>query len=181
MYEKIKTLKELLDAGAITQEEFDGKKADLLRGDCAEKEQGGERVEKVKASMSSAREKAKSSMAGKLSLTAKSASISVIVLGLVLLLVGVFLPVPGTHLTTYESLDGEFSSSGEKYSAIEEYVGGDAYNYITGAALVGGEIAGAKAQKAVFASSGLAIASIGLLSYARFRKEEPEQSEAKNL
>lgn len=103
-------------------------------------------------------------------LTSEGISALIAGLGLVLVLVGFFLPVPGTYLTTYESLDGDTSSSGKKYSAIDEYVGGDAYNYITGAALVGGEIAGAKTQKAIFISSGLVLSSIGGLSYVRSRE-----------
>lgn len=108
--------------------------------------------------------------AKRFALTSEGISALVVGLGLVLVLVGFLLPVPGTYLTTYESLDGNTSSSGKKYSAIDEYVGGDAYNYITGAALVGGEIAGAKAQKAIFISSGLVLASIGGLSYVHSRE-----------
>lgn len=96
----------------------------------------------------------------------RKVSLGICIVGIVLFLVGIFTSVPGTELTTYKALDGEKSSyTDERYSAIEEYVGGDAYNYIIGASLVGGRIAGAKAQKAIFISAGLLIASLGALSY----------------
>lgn len=93
------------------------------------------------------------------------------VIGVVLFIVGLRIKVPAKTLTTYR-----FSSKYvEKYSTIEEYVGGDAYNYIIGAALVGGEIAGAKTQKAVYITGGLLIASIGALACF---KEQPEKATA---
>lgn len=97
----------------------------------------------------------------------KKISISVIVIGAILFIVGLFTQIPSKELTTYELLD-------DKYSVIEEYVGGDAYNYIIGASLVGGEIAGAKAQKAVFISVGLLIICLGLCLLA-FSKEDTNE------
>lgn len=94
-------------------------------------------------------------------------SISVIVIGAILFIVGLFTPIPSKELTTYELLD-------DKYSVIEEYVGGDAYNYIIGASLVGGEIAGAKTQKTVFISTGLLIICLGLCMLA-FSKENTDE------
>lgn len=98
----------------------------------------------------------------------KTISVLVMVIGLVLFIVGLFIKIPSKELTTYSSLS-------DKYSVIEEYVGGDAYNYIIGASLVGGEIAGAKAQKAVFISMGSLIFVIGLLAYS-FSKENIEKT-----
>lgn len=89
----------------------------------------------------------------------KFVSVIIIIIGIALLYFGLSIKVPGKQLTTYSFLSDE-------YSTIEEYVGGDAYNYIIGASLVGGEIAGAKAQKAIFISIGSLIACIGLLSFA---------------
>lgn len=86
-------------------------------------------------------------------------------IGLVLVAVGLFTPVPGVDLTTYKSLDGE-----ESYSYIEKYVGGDAYNFIIGANLVGARISGTKVVKSVYISGGLVIFSIGLIAFA-FSKE----------
>ena len=97
----------------------------------------------------------------------KKISISVIVIGAILFIVGLFTQIPSKELTTYKLLEDE-------YSVIEEYVGGDAYNYIIGASLVGGEIAGAKTQKAVFISVGLLIICLGLCLLA-FSKENTDE------
>lgn len=87
-------------------------------------------------------------------------------IGIVLFCIGgLFIQTPHKELTTYSALDDE-------YSVIEEYVGGDAYNYIIGASLVGGEIAGAKSQKAIFISGGLLIFCLGLLSFGYITNEE---------
>ena len=85
----------------------------------------------------------------------------VIAIGMVLVCIGLLLQVPSKELTTYSFLGDS------DYSVIEEYVGGDAYNYIIGAALVAGEIAGVMIQKAVFISIGLLIVCIGLLKCTR--------------
>lgn len=95
----------------------------------------------------------------------KGISIIVAIIGVVLLVVGLFIKVPSKELTTHSILSGE-------YSVIEEYVGGDAYNYIIGASLVGGEIAGAKTQKAMFVSIGLLIMCAGALSFAHSSKNK---------
>lgn len=54
-----------------------------------------------------------------------------IIIGVILILVGLLIRIPGGALTTYEILDGEkteYSIFDDRYSAIDEYVGGDAYN-----------------------------------------------------
>lgn len=75
-----------------------------------------------------------------------------IMIGLILVLIGLIIQIPGGALTTYKFMNGE-SAGGyafdNKYSSIDEYVGGDAYNFIIGASLVGGKIAGMIAAKAV--------------------------------
>lgn len=91
----------------------------------------------------------------------RTASYIVIAIGIVLVCIGLLLQVPSKELTTYSILE----DSG--YSVIEEYVGGDAYNYIIGASLVAGEIAGVMIQKAIFISVGLLIFCIGLLKCTR--------------
>jgi len=89
--------------------------------------------------------------------TKKYIGIFVIIVGIILFVVGLFIPTPGEKLSTYS-----FQTSPE-YSQIEEYVGGDAYNYIIGASLVGGKIAGTIAMKGVFIGVGVLIACIGLI------------------
>lgn len=100
-------------------------------------------------------------------------SVGVIMVGLIMAIVGLLLPVPGTHLTTFEGLDGETGeTNGKKYAAIEEYVGGDAYNYIIGAELVGNRISGTLAMKAVFISVGIMISCVGAIAFAKVKHDE---------
>lgn len=101
----------------------------------------------------------------------KKVSIFVIVVGIVLFAVGLFIRIPGKTLTTYSFNDGE-------YSSIQEYVGGDAYNYIIGACLIGGEIAGAKTQKAIFISTGLLIVCLGLYMLCRASENNKNTTDA---
>lgn len=95
----------------------------------------------------------------------------IIFVGIVLLCIGLFMRIPGKELTTN-------SFMGDEYSVIEEYVGGDAYNYIIGAALVGGEIAGAMTQKAIYIGIGLLIICIGLIVYAYGHSKSLEKETA---
>lgn len=106
----------------------------------------------------------------------------IIAIGTILFLTGLLLRVPGTQLTTYENLDGQRSEYHQgRYSSIEEYVGGDAYNFIIGASLIGGKIAGVKTEKAVFISAGLMIISLGVLSYAYFPDKQKPRPTTDNL
>ena len=95
----------------------------------------------------------------------KIIAIAVLVIGIILFAVGLFLPTPGEKLSTYP-----FYGSSE-YSTIEEYVGGDAYNYIIGASLVGGKIAGMLAMKGIFIGVGILIVCIGAIYFAHNYKK----------
>lgn len=95
----------------------------------------------------------------------KGVSVIVAIIGVVLFVVGLSLKVPSKALTTHSFLN-------DGHSVIEEYVGGDAYNYIIGASLIGGEIAGAKTQKAMFTSIGLLIMCAGALSFVHSDKDK---------
>jgi len=96
----------------------------------------------------------------------KGASIFVIVVGIAMIIVGLFVvSVPGDSLTTY-------SFSDKEYSEISEYVGGDAYNYMIGANLVGAKITGAIIAKAISICVGIALACIGILSINRISCQE---------
>lgn len=110
----------------------------------------------------------------------KNSSIFIMILGLLLFIVGLSLKVPGTDLTTYSLLDGT-----ENYSSIREYVGGDAYNYIIGASLVAGKIAGKIAMKSVFIATGLVIFTIGLIAYSGLQNTKErsiiDSNDAKNV
>ena len=102
----------------------------------------------------------------------RTAALVVIAAGIILITAGLMITVPGDYLTTYERLGG---SNG--YSYIREYVGGDAYNYITGASLVAGHISGTMAMKAVFIAIGVLVTCMGLLAFA-FIADQPKESAA---
>ena len=52
---------------------------------------------------------------------------------------------------------------GDTASSIREYVGGDAYNYIIGASLVGAKISGLIMTKAVYTAAGVLVICLGLI------------------
>lgn len=97
----------------------------------------------------------------------KYAFLCPIIFGVIFIIIGFCMQVPGGALTTYSSLDGhkvegnhyKFS---DKYSAIDEYVGGDAYNYEIGASLVAGRTAGAMVSKNIFIFGGLLCICCGI-------------------
>ena len=86
----------------------------------------------------------------------------ILLAGVALLIVGLTLQVPGTYLTTYASLDSA-AIDGDTASSIREYVGGDAYNYIIGASLVGAKISGLIMTKAVYTAAGVLVICLGLI------------------
>lgn len=95
----------------------------------------------------------------------KKASIIPITMGIVLIAIGVMIKIPGNALTSYNYLNGEETSSyamDNKYSTIDEYVGGDAYNYIIGASLVAGKTSGAMVSRAIYIASGMICLCGGL-------------------
>lgn len=111
----------------------------------------------------------------------KKAYMFPVLVGAVLILIGLFLRIPGGALTTYGSLDGESAGSyyvfDKKYSAIDEYVGGDAYNYIIGASLVAGKTAGMIAAKAITMVGGAICVCFGV-TLMLSQEKAPDQTEA---
>lgn len=105
-----------------------------------------------------------------------------IVIGLILILIGFLLPIPGGALTTYEILDGDKTEAyvfDDKYSAIDEYVGGDAYNFIIGATLIAGKISGIMTTKAIFIVGGVLCLCLGItLALLQKKEAAPENSVA---
>lgn len=103
-----------------------------------------------------------------------------IIIGILLILIGLIIRVPGGALTTYKSLDGESAGSyyafDNRYSSIDEYVGGDAYNYIIGASLVAGKTAGVIAAKAISMVGGAICFCFGLT----LKMMEPEAPSAES-
>lgn len=65
-----------------------------------------------------------------------------IAVGIVLIGVGLFMDVPGSHISSF---------------TLDKYVGGDAYNYIIEAALRGGKISGQMVSNAVYIGFGTVI------------------------
>ncbi len=115
--------------------------------------------------------------------TAKGYLVSII-MGIVLLISALIIQIPGGALTTFESLNGKSASNyynfDDKFSTIDEYVGGDAYNYIIGASLVAGKMAGIIAAKAIFAVGGVICLCIGI-SAIPVGNEELSNSEAHSI
>lgn len=108
-----------------------------------------------------------------------------LIIGAILILIGLFIKVPGGALTTYEGLNGEkteYYVFDDTYSSIDEYVGGDAYNYIIGASLVAGKISGTMTTKAIFVVGGAICLCLGL-AMADLKKKEviEENSTSKTL
>lgn len=99
-----------------------------------------------------------------------------VVVGLVLIVIGIFINMPGGALTTYSSLNGESADYYEfdnHYSTIDEYVGGDAYNYIIGASLVAGKISGTMTVKAICIVAGVLCTCFGLTLMMLLKGKSP--------
>lgn len=152
MFDEIKELKSLLDEGLITQQEFDERKAKILGNPDAPVAGGG---------LGGAGTPIKSSKTDYQKIAKRFAPYLFLGAGALCLLVGLLFPMPGEDLTTYDL-------NGAEHFHIEEYVGGDAYNYIIGACILGGHISGAMTVKAVFAIGGLALICAGVTALAIF-------------
>ncbi len=84
-------------------------------------------------------------------------ALPVFMIGLTLINAGNAIQVPSDYLTTYSFQSG---------TKIREYVGGDAYNFIIGASLVGGEISGKLAAKAIYDVGGKLLMGLSVLVFA---------------
>lgn len=71
-----------------------------------------------------------------------------LVIGLILIFVGVGFDVPTSYISSY---------------SMQEYVGGDAYNFIIEASLRGGRIAGAEISKCLYIVIGVLVACVSAL------------------
>ena len=92
----------------------------------------------------------------------KKVGILFLLVGLAVLIWGLSKKIPSKKLTTNTYSNG---------TEIEEYVNGEAYNYIIGAALTGGEISGAKAQKSIYISTGIILMTVGIAFLIRANPE----------
>lgn len=93
----------------------------------------------------------------------KKIAFTLIGLGIVLVLMGVIKQVPPSYLVTTSSSNGV--DFGSVAASVTEYVGGDAYNYIIGAAVVGPQVAAVKIIKWILIVGGILVACIGCLLY----------------
>lgn len=78
-----------------------------------------------------------------------------IIVSIVFLGLGIFTQIPDRKIETYG------------VGSYKEYVGGDAYNIQIEASLRGGEIAGAKTQKAIYFSTAGIIFIISLFGFSK--------------
>lgn len=97
---------------------------------------------------------------------AKRFSIIGIVLSIILVIIGIFQKTPNREIEIWEE------------NSYEEYVGGDAYNIQIEASIRGGEIAGAKAAKATYISSGCILFVLSGLNLYK-QQEIPGQTSDK--
>lgn len=102
----------------------------------------------------------------------KGIPIFLIILSIVLIVLAFLIPVPGSILT-----DLDFMSADPDYSIIDTYVGGDAYNYIIGANLVGAKITGTMVMRATLFCTGIIVFSLGLFGcfYASCKEKQLEK------
>ena len=99
-----------------------------------------------------------------------------IIIGISLIVIGACVEIPSTKLEdSVLNLDDEDYSTGD-YSLIDEYVNGDAYNYIIGASLVGGQISGATVSKTIYYTGGAICLCIGMLMYVLIPKGESKKA-----
>lgn len=86
------------------------------------------------------------------------------IVGIALFIYGCTIKIPSEKLSYY--------SNNDDTSKIEEYVGGDAYNYIIGAEIVGSKIVAAKTAQAIFICTGLFMATLGgaIVTYEERKK-----------
>lgn len=105
----------------------------------------------------------------------KICSLLAMIIGITLFVVGYKTEIPSKKLTTYSFMEDE------GYSAVDEYVNGDAYNYIIGASLISGKIAAAKIEKVIFISTGTLIFTIGILALSFSKSNAGNKEDENNL
>lgn len=103
----------------------------------------------------------------------KKTYICPIILEIIFILYEFSIKIPGVALTTSETLDGSGTNyyvMDNKYSAIDEYVGGAAYNFEIGASL----IAGTMISKNIFIVSGAICICFGItmIIFMKDKKQE---------
>lgn len=99
-----------------------------------------------------------------------------IIVGVILIIAGLCISIPGTALTTLSSLNGVETAGynlGNRYSTIDEYVGGDAFNFIISATIISGKLTGIIAVKGLCIVSGVLCVCLGASLLLWFSTREP--------
>ena len=85
----------------------------------------------------------------------------ILLIGIVFMIVGFSVKVPDRYINSWR---------------MEEYVGGDAYNFIIEANLRGNEISAAENRKTVFISTGALMICVGLSVFAFSKREKTKEN-----
>ena len=94
-----------------------------------------------------------------------------IIVATIMLIIGIFLPVPKKEINTWASADN---------GGYEEYVGGDAYNIQIEASLRGGIIAGRTVAKTVLITVGVMVLFLSLALQTIIEKMNTNKSPIKS-
>ena len=89
----------------------------------------------------------------------KMFSVIGIVIGLLFAIIGLTTTVPDDIIQT-----GTFARGNREQGGYQEYVGGDAYNFIIEASIRGGEIAGGRTARATYLTGGVIMITGSLIS-----------------
>lgn len=84
----------------------------------------------------------------------------ILLIGIVFMIVGFSVEIPDRYINSWR---------------MEEYVGGDAYNFIIEANLRGNEISAAENRKTVFISTGALMICVGLSVFAFSKREKTKE------
>ena len=96
-----------------------------------------------------------------------------VVAGIVFFILGLTLKLPPKELNHYSSSDDTYK--------VEEYVGGDAYNYIIAASQWAGEYSARSTEKTLYICFGVFMFALGLaniINYTNFKKKDTNEKEA---
>ena len=96
-----------------------------------------------------------------------------VVAGIVFFILGLTLKLPPKELNHYSSSDDTYK--------VEEYVGGDAYNYIIAASQWAGEYSARSTEKTLYICFGVFMFALGLanvIKYTGFKKKDTNEKEA---
>lgn len=94
-----------------------------------------------------------------------------VVIGAVFFILGLILKLPPKELNYYSSLDDTYK--------VEEYVGGDAYNYIIAASQWAGEYSAKSTEKTLYICFGVFMFALGLANVIKYTDSKKENTDKK--